>query len=348
MTKTDTAVIDRAIKQEQTKAKKPLVSFDYAIKYLLKDKGNYDILEGFISALLKTQNYKPVKIIALLDTESNKEQDSQKRSLADLVVEDANHVKYIVEIERTSTKSFVYKSFFNVSRLVADQITKGTHYKNIKKIFHISLLYFGVGDSAIYHGKMVIEDVKSKQKLTVHLKDKKTGKVIDATDVFPEYMYVSIPRFNDTITSDADEWLYIMKHEEVRKGCTLPCKDRVEDRLSLLKMSPEERDEYFYYMKKTLTDEDAIETATDKGVEEGIKIGIAEEAAKTEIKVQQARAEEAARSEEKVKLAEARAEGARVDIAKKMLAKGCDTKLIMDVTGFTAAELKRLKTEKRK
>ena len=51
-----------------------LISFDFAIKYLLKDKGNYGILEGFISALLKEQGYKAVKIIALLDTESNREE----------------------------------------------------------------------------------------------------------------------------------------------------------------------------------------------------------------------------------------------------------------------------------
>ena len=28
---------------------KPLISFDFAIKYLLKNKGDYDIIEGFIS-----------------------------------------------------------------------------------------------------------------------------------------------------------------------------------------------------------------------------------------------------------------------------------------------------------
>jgi len=43
-----------------------LISFDFAIKYLLKDKRNYDIIEGFISALLKEQGYKPVKIPDLL------------------------------------------------------------------------------------------------------------------------------------------------------------------------------------------------------------------------------------------------------------------------------------------
>jgi hypothetical protein len=65
---------------------KPLVSFDYAIKYLLKDKGDYGIVEGFISALLKTKGYKDVKIVALLESESNKEDSKSKRSLADLIV----------------------------------------------------------------------------------------------------------------------------------------------------------------------------------------------------------------------------------------------------------------------
>ena len=73
-----------------------LISFDFAIKYLLKDKGNYSIIEGFISAILKEQGYKPVKIIALLDTESNREEYSSKKSLADLIVEDEEHHKYII------------------------------------------------------------------------------------------------------------------------------------------------------------------------------------------------------------------------------------------------------------
>jgi hypothetical protein len=32
---------------------RPLVSFDWAIKYLLRDQANFDILEGFLTALLR-------------------------------------------------------------------------------------------------------------------------------------------------------------------------------------------------------------------------------------------------------------------------------------------------------
>jgi predicted transposase/invertase (TIGR01784 family) len=100
---------------------KGLVSFDYAIKYLLRDKGDYSIVEGFISALLKTKGYKDVKIIALLESESNKEDSKDKRSLADLIVEDEDKHKYIIEIERNVKDSFIHKSLFNTSRLIAER-----------------------------------------------------------------------------------------------------------------------------------------------------------------------------------------------------------------------------------
>ena len=99
---------------------KPLVSFDYAIKYLLKDKGDYSIVEGFISALLKTKGYKDVKIVALLESESNKEDSKSKRSLADLIVEDEDHHKYIIEIERSVNDSSIHKSLFHSSKLIVD------------------------------------------------------------------------------------------------------------------------------------------------------------------------------------------------------------------------------------
>jgi hypothetical protein len=72
---------------------KSLVSFDYAIKYLLRDKGDYSIVEGFISALLKTRGYKDIKIITLLESESNKEESKSKRSLADVIIKNEDHRK---------------------------------------------------------------------------------------------------------------------------------------------------------------------------------------------------------------------------------------------------------------
>ena len=67
---------------------KALRSFDYTIKYLLKNKGDYDIVEGFILALLTSEGYGSVRITALLERVSNKEEKLLKTSIADLVAED--------------------------------------------------------------------------------------------------------------------------------------------------------------------------------------------------------------------------------------------------------------------
>ena len=250
---------------------KALVSFDYAIKYLLKDKGDYSIVEGFISALLKTKGYKNVKIIALLESESNKEDSKSKRSLADLIVEDEDHQKYIIEIERNLKDSFIHKSCFNTSRLIVDNLAQRADYTQIIKIFHISLLYFpiGSGNGAIYHGKTIVHEIHTNEKLEVHIKNQETGQIFDAIDILPEYFYISVPLFNDRLEKEIDEWLHVMKYDQVPQNYNSPYMAQVAEKLTILKMSAEERDNYSYYLKKVYSDRDEMQAALDKGRLEG-------------------------------------------------------------------------------
>ena len=249
---------------------KPLVSFDYAIKYLLKDKGDYSIVEGFISALLKTVGYKDVKIIALLDSESNKEDGKSKRSLADVIVEDEDHRKFIIEIERSVKDSFVHKSLLNISRLIIDNLAQREDYTDIIKVFHISLLYFPIGNNqgAIYHGKTIIHELDTAEKLSVHIKNIETGKIFDATDIMPEYFFISIPLFNDQLEREIDDWLHVMKYDEVPNSYHSPYMTQVAEKLSILKMTSEERANYSYYRKKLHNDRDELAAAEARGREE--------------------------------------------------------------------------------
>ncbi len=118
-----------------------MVSLDYAIKYLIKDKGNYEIIEGFISAILKDAGYLSVKITALLESKSNKERKDLKKSIADVIVEDQQGHKYIVGIDRSTTHTFLHKACFNSCRLIVDNISLDQDYSDIKKIFHINLIF---------------------------------------------------------------------------------------------------------------------------------------------------------------------------------------------------------------
>ena len=246
---------------------KPLISFDYAIKYLLKDKGDYEIVEGFISALLKSQGYKDVKIVALLDTESNKENQKSRRSLADLIVEDEEKHKYIIEIERNLQHSFIHKACFNTSRLIVDNLAERVDFTEIVKVFHISILYFPVGNGPVHHGQTIIRNIEDNERLTVHIKNPDTGVTVDATGILPEYFFISIPLFNDRLEKEIDDWLYVMKHDTVPETFHSPYMQKVADKLSILKMTPEERDNYYYYLKQVYNDRDQLQAAREDGIE---------------------------------------------------------------------------------
>jgi predicted transposase/invertase (TIGR01784 family) len=255
---------------------KPLISFDYAIKYLLRDKHDYSIVEGFISALLKSIGYKDVKIVALLESESNQEDAKDKRSLADLIVEDEDKHKYIIEIERSIKTSFIHKSCFTTSRLIVDSIGSSQDYKQIAKVFHITLLYFPINkdNGAIYHGQTLIHEIETKERLSVLIKNRATKEIFDATNILPEYLYISVPQFNDRLEKEIDDWLYVLKHDDIPKEFHSSYMKQVAEKLNFLKLSAKEKVGYYAYLKKLYSDRDELEAAEAIGEARGEARGV--------------------------------------------------------------------------
>ncbi|NOQ34879.1 MAG: hypothetical protein GQ569_03185, partial [Methylococcaceae bacterium] len=63
-----------------------LISFDWAIKKILRSKANFGILEGFLSELLFTD----ITIIEVLESEGNQENKNDKFNRVDIKVTDSN------------------------------------------------------------------------------------------------------------------------------------------------------------------------------------------------------------------------------------------------------------------
>ena len=64
-----------------------LVSFDWAIKRLLRSKANFEVLEGFLSELL----FDDIKILEVLESESNKDNEADKFNRVDIKVKNSNY-----------------------------------------------------------------------------------------------------------------------------------------------------------------------------------------------------------------------------------------------------------------
>lgn len=150
---------------------KKLASFDWAMKYMLRNKANFDILEGFLSALLKDEN---IKILNILESESNKEDEKDKFNRVDLLVEEGSGNRIIIEIQSQRETDYIERIIYGASKALTETITEGVKYKNIRKVISISILHFdlGTGDDYIYQAETEFRGIHTGNPLIVKEKIK--------------------------------------------------------------------------------------------------------------------------------------------------------------------------------
>jgi predicted transposase/invertase (TIGR01784 family) len=93
--------------------------------------------------------------------------------------------------------------------------------------------------------------------------------MFNSPNILPEYFFISVPKFNNIINQEIDEWLYVMKNSDVKKDFKSPYMAKVASRLAVLKMNDQERNEYFHYMKEAVHSQDTLNAAKTQGIAEG-------------------------------------------------------------------------------
>ena len=104
-----------------------LIRFDWAIKTILRDKAN---LEGFLSALLKED----IKVVQLLESESNQDTPRQKFNRVDIMVQDSNQKHMIIEIQNEHEADFLERLLFGTSVVIVDNLEIGQSFSDVKKV----------------------------------------------------------------------------------------------------------------------------------------------------------------------------------------------------------------------
>ncbi len=115
-----------------------LIKFDFAIKNILRDKSNFVILEGFLSELLK----KDVKIINLLESESNKISLEDKSNRVDILAKLDNEELVIIEIQNKDELDYFHRILYGTSKLITENISQGEGYDKVKKVISVNIIYF--------------------------------------------------------------------------------------------------------------------------------------------------------------------------------------------------------------
>jgi len=235
------------------KKERTLISFDWALKSILRQKDNFDILEGFLSDLLNDN----ITIDELLESESNKENTSDKFNRVDLKAKDGKGREIIIEVQYDREPDYLERVYYGVAKSLMDNMKEGYRYKNVKKIISVSIVYWKMLEqSYCIKGEMEFKDLTD---------GNREIKITDDRNVFAEYYFIQPDWFNDKIKARLDEWVYLFKYSKVKGDIEATNIDKAREKLDILKMSEEEREAYESYQFNKTINEGVMQVKYDEG-----------------------------------------------------------------------------------
>lgn len=312
------------------------IRFDWAAKYILRDKADFVVFEGLISALVGEQ----MTIIEMLESESNKEARDDKYNRVDIKAKNAKGDIILVEIQQTRELDYLQRMLYGVAKTINEHMGSGMPYNEVKKVYSINIIYFdiGEGEDYLYRGQVELRGVHKGDMLELTAHELDDLNIRSPKDVFPEYFIIRVNSFNkEKLESYQEEWMDYLKNERISPDTTAPGLREAKQRLDLLAMTDQERREYEYYMDTLVRDTDVERTKIleaeiagrkkghEEGRAEGRKEGLAEG--------------------RKEGLAEGREEGREertLEIARRLKDRGSAAEEIAMVTDLSIEEIERL------
>ena len=190
-----------------------LISFDWAMKRLLRNKANFGILNGFLTELLKEE----IIVQHILESESNPEDEQDKSNKLDLLCINQKDELIAIEIQYYGQPDYFHRCLFGVSKIITEYLSKGEAYAQVKKVFSISILYFdlGMGNDYVYVGRTNFIGLHHNDTLMLSEKQYEMFDKREPSGIFPEYYLLKINKFDDLAKDTLDEWIYFLKNNKL-------------------------------------------------------------------------------------------------------------------------------------
>jgi len=284
------------------------VRFDWAMKRLLRNKANFSILEGFLSELLR----RDIKIIKLLESESNQDYADDKFNRVDILAEDETGEIFIIEVQNQSEIDYFHRMAYGTSKMITQFLDIGEHYQDIKKVYSVNIVYFdlGQGEDYVYHGTTDFYGIHKNDKLVLSKNQKIKFDKIEPRDIFPEYYVLKVNSFDNVAKDSLDEWIYYFKNSEIKESFRAKGMNKVKELLRYEKLTENEKISYDKHVENLRYKASMVWSM---------------------------------KAEEEIRIAELARENEKRAIALKLIANGMDNDQISDVTGLSVEEIEKLK-----
>lgn len=222
--------------------KRELVSFDWALKHILREKANFVVLEGFLSELLGFD----VLINNILESEGNVDGEKDKFNRVDLLCKNSNDELILIEVQYSYEIDYFQRMLYGASKLTIEYIKKGEAYRKLKKVYSVNIVYFDIGQGSdyIYYGRTEFIGKKKSDLLSLSSTQQSKFNLSSVYEIYPEYYIVKINNFNDIAESSIDEWIYFLKNSDIKSEFKAKGLKEANEKMDYLKLSEQEQITY--------------------------------------------------------------------------------------------------------
>ena len=284
---------------------------DWGFKRLFGQEFSKDLLINFLNDLFEGEFQ--IKDVTFKDKEQLGDTDDLRGCIFDIycVTDDDKH--FIVEMQNRWVPFFVNRSIYYASKAFVAQRKKFDEAG-----VRTAILYQFVPVYVVcIMNFMPKEHEVTKFRTDVALREKSSDSIF--SDKL-RFIYLSLPFFDkseEECETGFEKWIYVLKYMEVLERLPLAEQKKMLDHLAKLPdvrfLSSEEREKYDESIKAADDYYGVLMSYYMNGIDEGVAKG------------------EARGSHHK-----------RLEIAKKMMAKGMDENTIMEITGLTQEEIRKL------
>lgn len=231
--------------------------------------GHKQVAIDFINAALEGE--RRIRDLRYLDKEISPESVDRRTVIFDLLCEDTDGSKFILEMQNCPQRYFFNRGFYYICRMISRQGEVGSGWKyELLPVYGIYLLNFSLPEFQSWRTNVV-------------LANEETGKIFKAIKL--KQVYISFDLFNlraEECVTPLENLIYVLKNMNLFDMSPFKEKDdafrRLLDVANLNALTPEERAEYDenlkIYRDWRSTLEYAVEEAEEKGMRKGMEEGL--------------------------------------------------------------------------
>jgi len=175
---------------------------DYVFKWIFGNQENPKLLICLLNAILHLKGKDKIVGITFLNPINLKQYETDKTSVVDTKVKDANNQTYNIEVQAQPQLSYNLRALYYLTKLYGSQLLKGEKYNELKKSIGISITAFEVDVGYELQERFMMTNERGDLKISDGI----------------ELHFINLKKYDDSkkhsLKTPFEKWLHVLRFSE--------------------------------------------------------------------------------------------------------------------------------------